>query len=580
MRAWRIAAAAALLGLMAAAAAPAGRSAQDLFRQALSQARSGHADRAYLLAAAAARAQPQKLEYGTVRELLRQRATLEHLERAHGLQLARRLGPAATEFRTALALDPDNVDAHQGLAAIFALAPAAKLTDTELRVRGAASAIAIEPRAGTRDFQIRGTLRQAIGEIAGAFGLQALVADSVPERSLRLDLTQASFAEAMAALHDMAGVDWIALDAHTLYWTESSQLRAVAPVALRTFYLPWVADPLELNEIANVAKSLLELRQATADAGQDSISVRATAAQLDATERLLLDLRGSTGEVVLEVRILDVNASAARDLGVAVPDQFTMFALGPLLAELGQNAGLSQEILNLFQQGGLNAVLNSGQLGAGALGALQQQISPLLQNPFVVFGGGATLMALSVPSLSAQLSAQSGRVTSLETALLRAQSGQTAELKVGEKFPVINASFSPISLSPAIAKVIGNGTFIQPFPSFTYEDLGLDAKMTPQVGRDGNIRLQVDITENALAGASTNNIPILSSRHLLSAVSLRNNEPVVLAGLFTRQEMDTLSGLPGLAQIPGFGRIFSVENRQRMQEQLMLVVTPHVVKLP
>lgn len=546
----------------------------------MSAARAGHWDEAFLLARAAAARQPGDSELDTVREYLRQRATLVHLESAHRLQLARDPGAAALEFRAALALDPSNLEARRGLAAQFPEASPPPATSTELRVRNAAPPVEIAPSAGTHDFHLRTDLRAGVATVAAAFGLRAYVADAVPNPNLRLDLDHASFAQAMAALHDLGQVSWIPLDAHTLYFATPGQLHAQAPMAMRTFYLPWVGDGVELNEIGNIVRTLLGIQEITVDAGSRALSVRAQPLQLDAAEKLLLDLHHPPGQILLEIKILEVNETAARDLGLSIPSQFTMFALGPLLAELQQSNNLSQSIFQLFEQGGLNAVLSSGQLGSGALAQAQSQLSPLLQNPFVVFGGGATLMALSVPNATANFNVSQGRVASLETALMRAQGGQSAELKIGQRYPVINASFSPISLSPAISQVIGNGSFIQPFPSFSYEDLGLDAKITPYVGAHRDLRLQVEVNINALTGVSSNNIPILSNRHLITEIGLHDNEPVVLAGLLNQQEMATLSGLPGLAQLPGFGRLFSTESIQNDRDQLVLLVTPHVVQMP
>ncbi|MGH9478725.1 MAG: hypothetical protein ACRD1A_05810 [Terriglobales bacterium] len=579
---WMAAAACSLAFCLAATAAalPPPASAQRLEDQALAAAAKGRLDAAFLLAsrAAASRDLP---EYRTVREYLRQRAVLSHLQRAHGLELARHPAQAAVEYRTALALDPHNFDARAGLAALFPKAHAPAPDTTEMRVRRAAPPIEIEPSPGHHDLHVRGRLDAAVGYIAGQFGLKAYVATNLPLRDVQFDLDDASFAQAMAVLRDVYDVNWLPLDAHTIYFGAASQLSAHQPVALRTFYLPWVATPTDLHEIANAAKTLLGLKDVTTDSSVDALSIRATPQQLDAAEQLLLDLHHPAGAVLLQFKILEVNSTFARDLGIGIPNQFTMFALGPLLQQLQQNAGLSQDIFNLFEQGGLNAVLNSGALGAGALGAAQSLLSPLLQNPFVVFGGGATLMALSVPNLGAQLTATHGEVTSLESAVLRSQAGETADMKIGQRYPVINASFSPISLNPAIAKVIGNGSFIQPFPSFTYEDLGLDAKVTPRITAQGHdVDLQLDLSVTALTGVSTNDIPILSNRHVVTNLSLRDNEPALVAGLFTQQEMTTISGLPGLAQIPGFGRLFSTDSQQTNADQLLLVITPHVVSLP
>ncbi|HXR97744.1 MAG TPA: type II and III secretion system protein [Terriglobales bacterium] len=569
-----------LLAVTLAAATTPEAAARQLLARAVAAAQHGSLDEAFLLAERAATGQPEDSPYVAARETLRQRATLAHLERAHDFVGQHREDQAAVEFRTALALDPSNLDARQGLQAAFPLARPVQPTGTELRVRNAASPVRLEPAPGAHAFHVRQGLRQILAQVAAAYGLKAYVADQVPERTIRLDLADADFEQAMAALHDVVGVDWLPLDPHTMYFADSGQMAKLAPVAARTFYVPWVSDGVGLNEIATTLKNLLGIPQATIDLATRAINVRATPDQLDAAEQLLLDLQRPVGQVLLEIKIVEVNQTTARTLGLAEPYQFTMFALGPLLAQLQNSGNLQQNILQLFQQGGLNAVLGSGQLSPSQIAQATTALSPLLQNPFVTFGGGATLMAISVPNFAASFSATNGYVDNIETALLRAQSGQSAELKVGQRFPIVNASFSPISLSPAIAKVLGNGSFIQPFPSFTYEDLGLDAKLTPEISAAGDVRLQADITVNALTGQSSNNIPILSNRHVLTAISVKDNQPVIMAGLLDREEMASLVGLPGLSQVPGLGRLFSTETGQTTNDQLLFVVTPHIVQLP
>lgn len=570
---------AAWLSTPASAAAPQPKSAAQEFKQAVAEAQRGHWDAGFQLASAATEADPGHPDWIVTRELLRQRAALAHLERAHALQANGQGSAAAVEYRTALAIAPENIDARQGLAATLADHGASPPNETQLRVKLAGTPILLAVGTEKQSFHLRTGLRSAIAAIGASYGLHAYVADMVPDSNVRFDLDHASFAQAMLALHDVAGVDWIPLDAHTLYFDTSSQIPRIEPQALRTYYVAWVSDGIELNQVATAVRDLLGVRSISMDLATKALTVRASPAQLDATESLLLAMERPRGEVVLEIRLLELSDTAARSLGLGLPDHFTMFALGPLLAQLRQNSSVQQQILQLFQQGGLNAILNSGAIPPGLLGQTQT-LAPLLQNPFVVFGGGATLMALSVPGLQASLSASQSQVSTIETALLRARNGQVAELKVGQRYPVISAAFSPISLSPAISKVIGNGSFLQPFPSFTYEDLGLDAKITPELSSDGSLELQFELTVNALSGASTNNIPILSNRHLITEMGLKNGQPVLVAGLFNRQEELTLAGLPGLGEIPGLGKIFATQTTQVNRDQLAILVTPHVVELP
>ncbi|MGH7002206.1 MAG: hypothetical protein ACREEA_11955, partial [Stellaceae bacterium] len=109
---------AALAGGTARADAPAGSSAtaRRLLNDALEQAKQGHLDQAFLLAKEATEAGDDTPATVTAREYLRQRATLNHLQRAHSLELAGRSAEAAIEYRTAMAIDPSNLEARQGLA--------------------------------------------------------------------------------------------------------------------------------------------------------------------------------------------------------------------------------------------------------------------------------------------------------------------------------------------------------------------------------------------------------------------------------------------------------------------------------
>ena len=64
---------------------------------------------------------------------------------------------------------------------------------------------------------------------------------------------------------------------------------------------------------------------------------------------------------------------------------------------------------------------------------------------------------------------------------MRAAQNIAATVKIGERYPILNSTFSPIYNTAAIASVIGNGSYIAPFPSFNYEDLGLTVKATPSI---------------------------------------------------------------------------------------------------
>ena len=559
--------------------------ARSLLDKARNAAHHKQYDAAYLWAKQAADLQPDNLELRVVRLTLQQKAVLAHLQRAYAFARQRNDFEAGIAFRSALAIDPDNEAARHGLSELAQsmTATGARRTPTEmqLRVQGAAPPAQPEPASGRHDFHLLDGTRAIIGQVVGAYGLKTYVENDTPDRRIRFDLTGATFAQAMRVLHDTLHVSWIALDAHTLYFGPDAEAVHFRHLGERTFYLAWVSDPKEITELTQVLRTALNLQYVYPNAADHAITVRATPDLLDAAERLLLNFRHAPGDVMLDVRILEVTRSTSNKLGIGEPNHFQLFTLAPLLRQLAQQSpDLQQQILQLFEQGGLNAVLQSGQLSSllAQLGQTQNPLNSLLQNPFAVFGGGATLMALTVPALTADLARQESAGRMLEDAWLHASNDQAATLKIGSRYPITNATFSPIMLNPAISKVIGNGSYLQPFPSFTYEDLGLDLKLTPHLQSDQSIGLKVEAQARALTGASNDGVPIISNRKLVTQLSLKNGESAILAGLFDKQETRSLAGLPFLGQVPGLGQLFSTLNNSQTNEQLLILVTPHILQ--
>ena len=169
-----------------------------------------------------------------------------------------------------------------------------------------------------------------------------------------------------------------------------------------------------------------------------------------------------------------------------------MFNISPaLIASLG--AGAQNLINQLIASGGINQA-NSTAIQA-LLAQLQQSTqNPLLSTPFATFGGGLTLTGVSAtPPLTVNLSVNESDVRNLEHVTLRASQNSPAVLKIGERYPIVNATFAPIYNSAAISQVLGNQSYIAPFPSFNFEDLGLNLKATPIIHSNTDVSLKIEL---------------------------------------------------------------------------------------
>ena len=134
--------------------------------------------------------------------------------------------------------------------------------------------------------------------------------------------------------------------------------------------------------------------------------------------------------------------------------------------------------------------------------------------------------------------------------------------------------------APAIAQNIQNNTFQSAFPSFNYEDLGLSVKAKPFVNSSSVVSLQLEMQVRALGTTSLNGVPVITNREYKGSIGLLDGEPAVIAGSVTHSEQRSLSGIPGLGQVPALNRVTATNSKQEMDDELLVVITPHIVSTP
>ena len=83
-----------------------------------------------------------------------------------------------------------------------------------------------------------------------------------------------------------------------------------------------------------------------------------------------------------------------------------------------------------------------------------------------------------------------------------------------------------------------------------------------------------------LAGQALNGIPIISNRKLTTKVRLKENESAVVAGLMTKDEAVSISGLAGLAQIPGLRWLIRQSTKSHNGDEVLIVMRPHLLSIP
>jgi general secretion pathway protein D len=142
----------------------------------------------------------------------------------------------------------------------------------------------------------------------------------------------------------------------------------------------------------------------------------------------------------------------------------------------------------------------------------------------------------------------------------------------------MNASFAPVFNSAAIAQVIGNQSFTAPFPSVNYEDIGLNLKAKPLIHSNSDVSIELELQFRSLGNTNTNGIPDILNREYKGGILVKEGEPAVVAGMLTQSDQRSLNGLPLFSTIPGFGLLTSQNSRQEEDDELLIMITPYVIR--
>jgi Flp pilus assembly secretin CpaC len=119
-----------------------------------------------------------------------------------------------------------------------------------------------------------------------------------------------------------------------------------------------------------------------------------------------------------------------------------------------------------------------------------------------------------------------------------------------------------------------------PYPGSEYEDIGVKVKATPALHANDEVTLQLEFEIRSLAGTNINGIPIITNRTLSQTVRIKEDQPTILSGLLDNQETRTITGLPGLMNLPGgVGYAFGQRNTTAQDTEMLILVTPHKLRL-
>ena len=554
------------------------KKAQQAFSKGAKLLREKHPEEAFAQFENAARLAPQNVDYLTAREVTRQQMVFDRVERGNSHLLSQQPVEAMADFRSALSLDPGNQFAQQRLQE--AAAEWVPQSALPAKVVASGGEVRLEPDPSPAEFHYRGDSRTLLLEVARTFGIQATLDESVTSRPVTFQVGSSHFYSAMEAAAAVTKTFWTPLTSKQVLIAANTpeNHRNFDQMAMRTFYVPDATSTQQVTELVNLLRTVFEIKLITPQPEKNSIVVRAPVSVLDAATRLIEGMDASRPQVMLDVKIYEINSTLMHNFGLQIPDQFKLFNI-PVAALAALGGESIQDLANqLISSGGINQASNSAI--SALLAQLQGQQNSVFSQPVATFGGGLTFMGLALGSGGAGLGINESSVKTLEHATMRAGAGSDTSFRLGSRYPIINSSFAPVFNSSAISQVLQNQSFIAPFPSFTYEDLGLTVKTKTSISGASDVGLQLELQFRTLLGQSINGVPVISNREYKGSITLKDGEPAVVASSLSRNEQRTMTGLPGLGFIPGLNQVMTSNTKEVDQDELLVVITPRVISQP
>ena len=543
------------------------KAAEKAFKRALDLRNEGKPEEALLAVTRATELMPNNVEFVTLGEMLRQQIVGRHLEQGNRLAAAGDQAGAMQQFGTALGIDPQNAYIAQRLHDVTPPDPDSEHRHV-LELLASVDQINLQPAAGKKSFHMQGDTRQLYNQIGAAFGIFMQFDSTMSSRIVRFDLDNVDFYTVMELAGKMTKTFWAPVADHeAMIASDNLEMRKqYERMTLRTFYVGNVSSQTDLQDLVNVMRNIFDMRLVSIQPGKNSITVRAPREQVEAVASLLDNLMDAKPELMIDVQELEFDTDNLRDVGLSLPTSFQVFSIpSEIRRVLGPNA---QAVIDQLNQTG---TIDPSKISASSLSNLAG--SPLLA-PFIFFGKGNGLTGVTVPSIKATAVMNSSYAKNLEHMTLRAIDGEAATFRVGTRFPIVNSTFTNVAFSSRGQTQIGNT------PQFTYEDLGITLKTTPHYHSNGDVTMALELQIQGLGALSINNIPDITTRSYKGTITVHDGEQSVIMGLLSDQELRSTQGLPLLSQVPGLKTFLSQNSKERIHNELLFVITPHVVRKP
>lgn len=514
-------------------------------------------------------ARPADMKYKESYERLRFLAASQYLDMGRKLRSQGALNDALTDFLRALAIDPSYEAAQQE-----ANRTRAKINGTQAQENNT-NLNAVTSRQEREELaELGGPVRlkplsdqpitihmvadskviyQTIGKIAG---INVLFDPDYTSKRIPIDLNRVTLYDALRSVAFVSQTFWRPITGDTIFVAADNRQKRteLSEQAVQTFYLGNVTAANDLNEILNAVRNLMDTTvKMQAVPSQNAIVMRGTPDQLLLAQKIIDDLDKTKPEVVVDIAVLEVNRDLLRNIGIQWPGSVGVQLQSSSAATTATTATTTTPIGT------------TGTTTTTSPNLLLNDLGNLNATNFGITIGTATLNLL--------LTDADTRV--LQNPQIRAVDGEKATLKIGSKVPIATGSFSPgagiaaAGISPLVST------------QFSYVDVGVNIEMQPTIHYDGDVSMKLHIVvSNIVSYSNLGGIeqPVIGQQDLQQNIRMKEGSANLLGGILQHSQSLTVGGTPGLGEIPLLKYLFSSQQTEMINNEIVFVLIPHLVR--
>lgn len=530
--------------------------------------RNGDWDAAVGFYRQAVQTSPDRSEYRIALERAMINASNVHLDQARVFEARGQLDEGLREYRRANEFNPtsrsialkvqelerrvrEQLEASQPKPSIQQLRERA-------RQEGPPPLLSLTTRLPTLKFT-NSSVRDILSFIGSSTNVNVLFDRDFQDRSYTVQLDNVTLEEALNQILSANQYFYKVINDHAIsIIPDTSQKRAqYEEQVIRTFYISH-ADATELAQLLTTMIRLPNMAvqpRIVANKTANTITVGATQNVVAIIEKIIESNDNPRAEVVVDVQILEINRSRAKQFGL---DLGTYAVTGLFSPETDPRSSSTST--------------GSGSGSSSAAASSSSSSNNLFNLNSVSRGVNTGDFYLTVPSAVVRFLENDTETKLIAKPQLRGAEGQKITLNLGDDIPVPSTVFTPFAQG---------GANINPLTSFNYKTVGVVVEMTPRVTFEDDIIIELTVESSSLGANITvggQSLPSFGTRKVQTKLRLRDGESNLLAGLLREDERKSLKGFPTLLRLPVLKQLFSANDRQVSQTDIVMLLTPRLVR--